>query len=492
MAHVFRTSIICIVCVACAGVMGCASAARDEAPSRDDSRSIGAQWTLIETPLPVIPGRDLVIALRPLDDARALGDAPGITLGDGRVVESTLVFFTGEPGERTPGAWTAPAARVQAVRIASGGTVPDAEAGFLAAIAPIPADVPRTPLRIDGRLQRTAWIDPPDISAIAREVATPSLDANDVTALRALLEPIADDPLTSWRIDLLLDRPSLTQRLGDVRATFDDPALRAFAEQSADRWRVAIDALGDPVVARDLLARLTEIRRFADGVVRPAWSPVETGEAGLLSSLLNPRLDRATRARLARDFLSRWRPRGDSLESVEPPAAPLTPPGLELGPSMLEWSQASWSIARPFLPAADWRTSLVLERLPASNAERAVLRVRLECGAPSRAGDAVTIRLGPSDNPRAAWTITSDGDVRVAERSAPAPPTTVERTDSGWRAFIEFDDAMLESDGVLLLAYERVDARGVRTSWPLPAYPGSALGARSPIDITTWFGFDAP
>lgn len=479
-----------MIAIAC--VTGCASAPERGSAGDASPASVGAQWRLIETPLPVIPGRDLVIALNPIDDSRTLADAPTVTLGDGRVIESTLVFFTGEAGEAVPGGWSPPTARVEGVRFARGDAMPNAEAGFLAAIAPIPSDTPRTPLRIDGRLQRTAWIDPPDIRRIAQQVATPTLSERDASDLRHLLTPIARDPLTSWRVDLLLDRPALAEQFANVREPFGDPALRAFAEQSADRWRVALDALRDDAAARDLLGRLTEIKRFPDGVVRPAWSPIESGEAALLSSLLNPRLDAGTRNRLTRDFLGRWRPRGDTLETVEPPAAPLHPPGLELGPAMLEWSQASWSIARPFLPPDVWQTSLVLERLPSSASDRAILRARIDCRARSRTGDAVTLHLGPADNPRATWTITGEGDVRAARGSAPAPPTNVERTEFGWRVFVEFDDSMLESDGTLRIAYERTDARGVRTSWPLPAYPGSALGARSPIDVTTWFGFGAP
>ena len=100
--------------------------------------------------------------------------------------------------------------------------------------------------------------------------------------------------------------------------------------------------------------------------------------------------------------------------------------------------------------------------------------------------------FGPSDSPRATLVVRPDADATLLFRepargvSSATIPAVTRREDDRWTAFVDMPDDLLEPDGTLLLGAERIDPRGVRTTWPRPAFPWDDAPPRLRIDLSSW------
>lgn len=184
---------------------------------------------------------------------------------------------------------------------------------------------------------------------------------------------------------------------------------------------------------------------------------------------------------------------------------PVAPPGLDIGPLLAEWNMASWTAGIPRTPAAvlpppvgsvplasDWLTAA---RLLRQDDGQWLLYVECACGPRAAAdsdsllGESLTIWLGSADAPAAAFQITPDG--RMIDRRRPATPAQVRinRSDPaapGWIAWVPIPDSAIDRSGLLRIAIERTDARGVRSSWPRPVFPWQEQPGRLLLDLSAW------
>jgi hypothetical protein len=59
-------------------------------------------------------------------------------------------------------------------------------------------------------------------------------------------------------------------------------------------------------------------------------------------------------------------------------------------------------------------------------------------------------------------------------------------TPNGWTCWVPIPASAIEADGVLRVGIERVDQRGVRSTWPRPSLPWQREPARLAIDTRSW------
>lgn len=183
---------------------------------------------------------------------------------------------------------------------------------------------------------------------------------------------------------------------------------------------------------------------------------------------------------------------------------PVTPPGLALGPTYSTWTMPQWMVGVPSIAPPERATAALLRRVGDG------WEVYVECRRPSQGEarapeaeadgqpsgdevggegegpepaappprDMVRLHLGPSSAPG-----------RVITLSAPAQDQTP--WSDRWTARATIPESEIEAGQTLRIGIERIDERGVRTTWPRPVLPGQSLVPRAVIDLTTWGGLDA-
>lgn len=130
---------------------------------------------------------------------------------------------------------------------------------------------------------------------------------------RAMMSHEASNPLTRWRVRLVLDGLSPmpldaaldAETSGEQLPQFTDEALELLASQYEDRWQVALGKLylQDKELARTLRQRLGAFVMVENRLPVPAWEQNLATLEQLLDDLLNPTLTPKRRAEFARAFL---------------------------------------------------------------------------------------------------------------------------------------------------------------------------------------------
>jgi len=103
--------------------------------------------------------------------------------------------------------------------------------------------------------------------------------------------------------------------------------------------------------------------------------------------------------------------------------------------------------------------------------------------------DTVRVIFGPGAGASHIIAVTEHGveasflvpTARTLERQA----TVVRHTD-GWSAWIDVPSSAIDTRGILRVGFERVDARGVRTTWPRTCTPWCDDPGRASFDLRVW------
>lgn len=153
-------------------------------------------------------------------------------------------------------------------------------------------------------------------------------------------------------------------------------------------------------------------------------------------------------------------------------ALPASPPGLALGPLYPMWSMPGWMAGNPGGVPVDWSTAGLLQRSAAGDGWEVYIECRVGEFAGERGADVVRL-----------WWGAAGAGERFVEIEGPA---IGEFEGDRWSATVPVPPRAINSDGSVLLALERIDARGARSFWPRPILPGEAEPIRALIDLTAW------
>ncbi len=61
--------------------------------------------------------------------------------------------------------------------------------------------------------------------------------------------------------------------------------------------------------------------------------------------------------------------------------------------------------------------------------------------------------------------------------------------DWGWSSVVRVPESVIEPDGTLHIAVERIDADGNRSTWPRPVLPNQLEPGRATIRLVPWTSF---
>lgn len=212
---------------------------------------------------------------------------------------------------------------------------------------------------------------------------------------------------------------------------------------------------------------------------------------------------------------------------IVPAAVPATPPGLDVGPMLRDWSSGALVAGQPVTAGVVPRTEVLVEETGAANdkdrpptptdaALRFACSGRLlfsEAGGVENAGewivyldlsqgddalsmnDEVTLWLGPMGQSRYRLAVKPDGQVRdVTRGGAVVGPAKVVKREAAagrpaaWAVWVPIPAGAIEPNGVLRLAVTRTDSRSVRSAWPRPMLPWQREPGRIGVETTGWLG----
>jgi len=363
--------------------------------------------------------------------------------------------------------------------------------------APLALDLAR---RLMGLLRLTttdaaiivpAW--PPDDAALAAlldDLLDPDLtDARRVDRARAF---IAEQPRAlAWVIDDAGQSEAITGRTIATIAVANLSATPALAGARTADAAQATDEDLRPLAPRSAAALTVAVR------IAPPAAPGATA-ADPTSA--------ARRALAGVDILARPGSPATRLRILAEPA-PVFPPGLRLQPLYADWSMPTWrraSAANPPESDAAFATAALLSAVDTAPDAPRAWQLLVECAAPDSATstptttDSVRLWLGPFNRPVAVLLATPDGrlidqtaDARAGRPLATsindtAPTLRIAKQPGRWFVWIPIPPAAIETDGKLRLALERLDPRGVRTTWPRPSLPWQPEPGRAAADLTAW------
>ena len=164
------------------------------------------------------------------------------------------------------------------------------------------------------------------------------------------------------------------------------------------------------------------------------------------------------------------------------------PPGVTLGPLVPEWTQATWLTGvHPQIPANAITVAILQRQFDAAGVPvggEVIIEAQRDSSEP---GDAVTLWLGPMGDTTAAIRVTPDGEatVIVGAMTGEALNVSINAEPSRWIAQLTIP-AELIATSRMRIGVERIDAKGVRSSWPRPMLPGQPEPGRIAVDLTSW------
>jgi hypothetical protein len=169
--------------------------------------------------------------------------------------------------------------------------------------------------------------------------------------------------------------------------------------------------------------------------------------------------------------------------AVAPAPIPVTPPGLRVGPLLADWTMPAWVAGQERVLATDpaWATAALVQR----DAEGWTLLVESLSQPGVQGPDTVRVWLGPRTAPTGVIRVPREGSAVDELGRSPATATTGSADDRWW-AQVRVPESALDDGRVLRFAVERVDARGVRSTWPRPQLPWQEEPGRAAIDTRAW------
>lgn len=185
---------------------------------------------------------------------------------------------------------------------------------------------------------------------------------------------------------------------------------------------------------------------------------------------------------------------------------PATPPGVRLTPFTEDLTLATWRDEAPVVADPNWATAGLFYKTPSRDDPDALIwSIYIECRvAPGlawsdRPPETIRIWFGPDTRSLSTLQLsTTDGIERTTATGTPppSPPSPPEPLDRAWvilepgrwicQTPVPAD--VIGEDGTVLVGIERIDGRGVRTSWPRPMLPWQIEPGRVAIDTGRWEG----
>ncbi|MDX2114344.1 MAG: hypothetical protein SFZ24_01815 [Planctomycetota bacterium] len=241
-----------------------------------------------------------------------------------------------------------------------------------------------------------------------------------------------------------------------------------------------VDAPGARRRVRTMLANLTtELRRGA--IIAPGGGGAEAALAPGTCAVLECEVAPLGGSARLNAVLGSWSAPLDLL----PAPVPAAPPGVAMGPLVPEWTMNALTRGATGFYEPAWSGSALLEQ---GETGRWRVYVELRGGDADSDDDATGPDDASADAPRAA-----KDRLLVHVRGAQGAERTLTlerpRSEPRWSGSIELPDALTRG-GMLRIGLERIDQRGVRTTWPRPAMPGTAYEARAVVDLRAWRGLD--
>jgi hypothetical protein len=177
------------------------------------------------------------------------------------------------------------------------------------------------------------------------------------------------------------------------------------------------------------------------------------------------------------------------------------PPGLGIAPFMPVWTCAQWLRGETITDlgeAGGMRTAGLLHRVAGPGGDRWTLLI--ECGvsgASPAAGDEVRVWVGAMGETGLVASLSPSAGVRTLV-AGPAMQASqqvqaqggVQTTGQTWRAELILPDALIPSDGQLLIGVARLNDGQVVTSWPWRMTPWQSEPGRAEVDLTRWDGLE--
>jgi hypothetical protein len=178
-----------------------------------------------------------------------------------------------------------------------------------------------------------------------------------------------------------------------------------------------------------------------------------------------------------------------SMVRVVHASIPATPPGARLGPFFGEWTLRAWLTDSPPVVRPRWLTAALLQRSPRADGGgdwELFVDCRVEAGVSTQV-DTIRVFLGGFDQPAAILRLDRTGAIRDEMRpgSANVIVQIDDRADR-WTALLRIPDRFVDGDTPLQIGLERIDGRGMRSTWPRPVLPEARQPGRLRVDLTAW------
>lgn len=164
------------------------------------------------------------------------------------------------------------------------------------------------------------------------------------------------------------------------------------------------------------------------------------------------------------------------------PGRSFDPPGLRVDGLFATWTRRSWLAQRPSVMSGDQRTMALLQQSPDGQGWEIYIECATRAAPLEGSDDRVRIWLGPYGGSEGYLLAGPGAEARL--RSAEPPMWRAHEW--GWSSVVEIPAAMIGSSGTIDFAVERIDASGVRSTWPRPMLPGQNEPGRATVRLTTW------
>lgn len=179
-------------------------------------------------------------------------------------------------------------------------------------------------------------------------------------------------------------------------------------------------------------------------------------------------------------------------------AAPVSPPGVRVGPLLSDWTRESWLSAQAVqIPNADWQAMALLYRDDQAMAKggASAWHLLIECRFPAKTPgrlESLRVWLGPTPSEVAVIQVPIDApanaEIGSGAAGEAARQAVVRVGPDRWWARVPIPADAVDATGTLRLGLERIDAKGRRTAWPRPMLPWQLEPARAAFDLRHWQG----
>lgn len=256
-----------------------------------------ARPVFIESPVPLIAGSTLVtpVATGAAGWATDGAEAPtSLRLGDGQHVDADARSYERIASASDTRGWLGPTQRWRT-------TSRTTDNAMTVILADLPVEALGQSMWMEGRRIPAFWLVP-DVSGRDGLRPSPIESGASVSQAIELVARELSDPEIRWRAELAL------QRLGHEPPppAWDDAVLRAWAEQSAERWDAAVRRLSfiDEALTARLLDNLTRWLVTPEVTV-PVWETDGDAISELIRTILRPGASDESIRRTVAAFLER-------------------------------------------------------------------------------------------------------------------------------------------------------------------------------------------